>query len=136
MYYIQTEWIGAVYATPSFAGSRSGFSSAGAWYSLLNVTKKGYNENSRTIIAATKETVKALRSIEGVTVFGEPCICALAFSYSTPYISCFDIVSYLVKVKGWELSPIHLPNGIHVSMTLANYEAISKQLPIDVKSAI
>jgi sphinganine-1-phosphate aldolase len=42
MYYINSDWIGGLYATPSFPGSRSGFGSAGAWYSMINVTKKGY----------------------------------------------------------------------------------------------
>lgn len=40
MYYINTNWIGGIYATPSFPGSRSGFPSAGAWYSLTQVGKK------------------------------------------------------------------------------------------------
>jgi sphinganine-1-phosphate aldolase len=42
MYYVNTDWIGAVYATPSFPGSRSGFASAGAWYALTNLGKKTF----------------------------------------------------------------------------------------------
>lgn len=40
MYYINADWQGGVYASPSAPGSRSGFASAGAWYSMVTVTKK------------------------------------------------------------------------------------------------
>lgn len=42
MYYINTEWIGGLYATPSFCGSRHGFASSGAWYAMTRITKNGY----------------------------------------------------------------------------------------------
>lgn len=42
MYFIYTEWVGGIYATPSFPGSRSGFASAGAWYALTHVGRKQY----------------------------------------------------------------------------------------------
>jgi sphinganine-1-phosphate aldolase len=42
MYYVNTDWIGGVYATPSFPGSRSGFASAGAWYALTYLGKNVY----------------------------------------------------------------------------------------------
>ena len=41
-YYVNTDWMGGVYATPSFPGSRSGFATAGAWYMLTHVGKKAY----------------------------------------------------------------------------------------------
>lgn len=46
MYYIYTDWVGAVYITPSFSGSRSGFASAGAWYCFTHIGRKTYLENA------------------------------------------------------------------------------------------
>jgi len=50
MYYINTSWIGGFYATPSFCGSRHGFSSAGAWYAMTTINRNGYKHNSKEII--------------------------------------------------------------------------------------
>lgn len=47
MYYIDTDWIGGIYCTPSFPGSRSGFSVAGAWYALTHITRKVYKQNAQ-----------------------------------------------------------------------------------------
>lgn len=118
MYYINTEWCGGLYGTPSFCGSRSGFASAGAWYALTQNTKNTYKYNTARVIEATKKTAENLRKIPGVKVFGNPELCALAFNTET--ISCFDLCSYLKNQKDYDISPIHLPNGIHISMTLAN----------------
>ncbi len=66
MFYINSDWIGGLYATPSFPGSRSGFASAGAWYSMINVTYGGYEQNSKKIIESTKKAVEELKKIKGI----------------------------------------------------------------------
>lgn len=45
-YFISTTWTGGIYGTPSFPGSRSGFPTAGAWYSLTQLTKKQFKKNA------------------------------------------------------------------------------------------
>ena len=42
MYYLHTEWVGGLYGTPSFNGSRHGFASAGAWYAMTRNTQIVY----------------------------------------------------------------------------------------------
>ena len=34
------------------------------------------------------------------------------------------------------MAPIHKPDGIHISITLANYENVKNKLPIDVNDGI
>jgi len=64
MYYINTNWVGGVYATPSFPGSRSGFSTAGAWYCLTQLGKNVYLENARGVSKATKNVALQLSKID------------------------------------------------------------------------
>lgn len=71
-----------------------------------------------------------MRKIPGIKVFGDPKVCALAFTSEN--VSCLDLSSYLNKEKGYDISPIHLPNGIHLSMTLANCEKMQTELGKDV----
>jgi sphinganine-1-phosphate aldolase len=47
MYYINSEWCGGLYCTPSFCGSRNGFASAGAWYAFTRNTKNTYKNNTK-----------------------------------------------------------------------------------------
>ena len=80
MYFVYSDWIGGLYGTPSFVGSRAGFASAGAWYALTHVGKKQYTENAIEISSTTKETAEALRKLNGVEVFGNPILCVIAFN--------------------------------------------------------
>ena len=56
MYFVYADWVGGLYGTPSFVGSRAGFASAGAWYALTQVGKKQYQENAKEISDATKKS--------------------------------------------------------------------------------
>lgn len=46
-YYVNMDWKGGLYGTMTFPGSRSGFASAAAWYSLTQITMKGFKQNSK-----------------------------------------------------------------------------------------
>ncbi len=89
MYFIYTDWVGGIYATPSFPGSRSGFASAGAWYALTHVGKKQYVENSMRVVEATKIAARDLAKIEGVRVIGNPELCVVAFQIDV--VDCFNV---------------------------------------------
>lgn len=41
------DWKGGLYGTVTFPGSRSGFASAAAWYSLTQITMKGFKNNAK-----------------------------------------------------------------------------------------
>jgi len=42
MYYVNTEWNGGIYASPSIAGSRPGALIATTWASLMSMGRDGY----------------------------------------------------------------------------------------------
>lgn len=134
MYYINTDWVGAIYATPSFPGSRSGFASAGAWYSLTHVGRNQFKDNALKVVDATKTAAEQLAKIEGVKVIGKPQLCALAFQ--TLEVDCFTVSSYLSFQKKWKISSLHLPKALHVSVTPSNCESVRNKLAADVKEAI
>lgn len=134
MYFIYTDWVGGIYATPSFPGSRSGFASAGAWYALTHVGRKQYVDNSLRIVEATKAAAKQLAKIDGVRVIGNPELCVVAFVIDVA--DCYSVASLLGKERGWKISSIHLPKGLHVSVTLANCDNVKNKLAADVRDAV
>jgi hypothetical protein len=54
------------------------------------------------------------------------------FAFNPTIVTCFDLSLKLDKSKGWNIAPIHMPNGIHLSVTLANYENVANKLAKDV----
>lgn len=134
MYYINTDWVGGIYATPSFPGSRSGFASAGAWYSLTHIGRKQFLDNALKVVDATKSAAESLAKIEGVRIIGKPQLCVVAFMIDI--IDCFSVSSYLALEKNWKISSLHLPKALHVSVTLSNCEQVKKNLASDVSEAI
>lgn len=55
----------------------------------------------------------------------------MAFDISV--VNVFAVCSYLEKNKGWHLSAIHKPKGMHVSVTPANAENVRDNLAKDVR---
>ena len=68
------------YGTMGFPGSRSGFASAAGWYSLTQITMKGFKNNAEIIVNATQEGAENLRKLKGIKVFGDPKLCVIAFT--------------------------------------------------------
>ena len=135
-YYINMDWKGGLYGTFSFPGSRSGFASAAAWYSMTQVTQKGYKQNAEIVSDATFEGAKRLRKVEDIQVFGRPDLCVIAFTSTNPYVSHLALTDFLKHERKWNISAIHKPNGIHVSVTLANADNVKNRLSKDVKDGM
>ena len=127
------DWKGGLYGTFSLPGSRSGFASAAAWYSLTQITKKGFKENAEIIIDATTEGAKRLRKLEHIEVFGMPNLCVISFNSTHPQCSHLDLTDFLKHERNWNISSIHKPNGIHISVTLANADNVKNRLAQDIK---
>lgn len=68
-----------------------------------------------------------------MTVFGDPHLCVIAFGTSCSHLLLADFLNY---ERGWSVAPIHKPDGLHLSLTLANYENIKNNLFDDVNDGI
>lgn len=54
-FYAMADWPGGIYASPSIAGSRSGYIIACSWATLMYYGLEGYVEETRKIIRVTRE---------------------------------------------------------------------------------
>lgn len=122
MYFFYSDWVGGLYGTPSFVGSRPGFPSAGAWYSMTQLGRQVFNDNATELSTTTKKIAEELRKIEGVKVFGNPEICVVAFD--TTIVDIYAVADHLEKNKNWHLAAIHLPRGVHIGITLSNIKNV------------
>ena len=113
-YFIQPDWSGGIYASPTFAGSRSGAIIAATWAALLYHGKEGYNNYAKKIVNTTREIANELKKIDGIKVIGEPSSCIVAFK--SKVLDIYRLAENL-KLKKWNLNILQNPPAVHLCVT-------------------
>jgi len=114
MYYVNTEWNGGIYASPSIAGSRPGALIATTWASLMSMGRDGYLKAAIEIGNMQKTIKQGIEEIEELELVGDSNTMVLAFTSSK--FNIFSIKS-LMGERGWNLNPLQKPNAIHICIT-------------------
>ncbi len=116
-YYIQPDWSGGVYASPSIAGSRPGALIAGTWAAMMTMGEDGYTASCREIVGAARQIESAIRDeIPQLMVLGKPLVSVVAFA-SSGSINIYDVGDAMSK-KGWHLNALATdPPAIHIACT-------------------
>ena len=113
-HFIQKDWCGGVYATPTMLGSKPGGIIAGTWASLFLRGRKEFETISRSIrdnLIYLKDNVKYLDNLE---VIGNPDLNIIAIKSDT--IDIYQVVN-LMKKKGWALTVMQNPPAFHFCLT-------------------
>ncbi|KAI8908928.1 pyridoxal phosphate-dependent transferase [Gorgonomyces haynaldii] len=131
-YFLQTEWPGGVYGSPTMAGSRPGALSAGCWAAMMHMGESGYVQSTREIIGACRFLKQGIQEIPQIKVVGEPHLSVIAFQG-------VDVKTYaladLLSRKKWLLNVLQFPPAIHVACTIPTVKA-AQQLLDDIKEAV
>jgi len=114
MYYVNVEWNGGIYCSPTIAGSRPGALVATTWASLMAMGKTGYLEAAVAIGNMQKIIKQTIIETDGVELVGDSCTMVIAFTSSKYNI--FAIKAVMAE-KGWNLNPLQKPNAIHICIT-------------------
>lgn len=133
-YTVTTDWPGGVYGSPSVNGSRPGGNIAVCWAAMLNFGKDKYVQATRDVIHTTKYIEKGLRRIKGIFIFGQPVTSVIALGSND-----FEIyrLSTALKEKGWNLSVLQFPSGIHICVTRQHTKpGVADQFLEDVRIAL
>ncbi len=123
-YFVQEDWMGGIYATPTIMGSRSGNLLALTWATLLYYGYNGYQETSQKIMDTTKYIAKEISKIRGIYVFGEPNVCVVGIGSNSYDI--YSIHSEMSKL-GWNLNALQFPSSIHLCITLIHTKDTIKE---------
>merc|ERR1711904_500049 len=111
MYFVNVEWNGGIYASPTIAGSRPGALIATTWASLVSIGKNGYLEAAVSIGNMQKTIKQGILDIEGLELVGDSNTMVIAFSSSAYNI--FGLKTLMGK-RGWNLNPLQKPNAIQI----------------------
>jgi len=113
-FFVQPNWVGGIYASPSMPGSRPGTVIAGCWAMLLFFGKNGYIKSCRKIIETKLYVEEELKKIEQLYLMGNPILSVIAFS--TNAFEVYRITEEMSKKK-WALNNLQNPSGIHLTIT-------------------
>ena len=115
-YFTFSDWPGGLYATPTFAGSRPGASSAACWAAMTSIGADGYLEAARRILQAAATIRGGIERIGGLRVLGDPLFC-IAFATEEDELAVFRVLDAMTA-RGWALNGLHRPPAVHICTTL------------------
>ncbi|XP_067011036.1 sphingosine-1-phosphate lyase [Anabrus simplex] len=131
---VTTDWPGGVYGSPAVSGSRAGGIIAACWATLLHFGLEGYVEATRKIVATTKYIEQGLREMDGIYVFGKPISSVVAIGSDKFHI--YRLSDGMCK-RGWNLSPLQFPSGIHLCVTyMHTFDGVADRFLSDVREEL
>jgi len=116
-YYVNPDWPGGVYASPSLSGSRPGALIAGTWAAMQYLGSDGYLESCRSIVNCARTIANTIKtSIPELYVLGSPPASVVAFGSRDPSVNVLEVGDAMSK-KGWHLNGLSGPPAVHIACT-------------------
>ncbi|KZT71772.1 PLP-dependent transferase [Daedalea quercina L-15889] len=138
-YYVNPDWVGGVYASPSIAGSRPGALLAGTWAAMHYMGHQGYLESCKSIVSAARTIASRIRAeIPELRVLGDPRASVVAFASAqkgkAEGVSVLEVGDKMAK-KGWHLNALSGPAAVHIAVTRLTVPVVD-QFVADLKDAV
>ncbi|KAF7985068.1 hypothetical protein HWV62_8929 [Athelia sp. TMB] len=134
-YYVNPEWVGGVYASPSMSGSRPGALIAGAWAAMQYMGSDGYLESCRSIVGCARTIANSIKSsIPELYVLGSPPASVVAFGSRDPAVSVLEVGDAMGK-RGWHLNGLSGPAAVHIACTRLTVPLVDTFIA-DLKDAV
>ncbi|KAI0373968.1 PLP-dependent transferase [Pilatotrama ljubarskyi] len=135
-YYVNPDWVGGVYASPSIAGSRPGALIAGTWAALQYMGHSGYLESCKSIVGAAQTIAHRIRTeIPELRVLGNPPASVVAFAAAHGSdLNALEVGDAMSK-KGWHLNALSNPAAVHIAVTRLTVPVVDSFIA-DLKDAV
>jgi len=115
------DWSGGIYATPTIAGSRCGGLAVATWAALNYMGIDGYVDATQKIVGAARQVAAGVAKIDGLKVQGRPDVCVVSIE-TTGEFSVYAVADAMKEIRKWNLNMLQNPAGVHLCVTLANYD--------------
>ncbi|CAL1538873.1 unnamed protein product [Lymnaea stagnalis] len=133
-FFVQTDWAGGIYASPTLAGSRAGAVIAACWATMVHFGEDGYVDSTKKIISTTRYIVERLKKVPGLFIFGEPLVSVIGLGSKD--FNIYRLFNALVE-KGWNLNSLQFPSSLHVCLTMLHtQEGVADQFIKDVEESV
>ncbi|KAG1715776.1 hypothetical protein ID866_1400 [Astraeus odoratus] len=116
-YYVNPNWTGGVYASPSLSGSRPGSLIAGTWAAMQYMGSDGYLNSCHSVVTCARKIANAITTrIPTLYVLGSPPSSVVAVASRDKDVDVLEVGDAMGK-RGWHLNAITEPKGLHITCT-------------------
>lgn len=127
-YYVQSDWTGGMYGSPTLAGSRPGALMAGCWATLLNIGASGYEKSCYDIVTVMNTVKRAIQTQDplktNLAVIGDPLASVVSFKVrESSKLNIYQIGDAMTK-KGWHLASLQNPPALHFAFTRLSVSSV------------
>jgi sphinganine-1-phosphate aldolase len=113
-YYATGDWMGGLYVTPTFAGSRPGGLSAACWAAMVSLGRQGYLEATRSILETADWIKREIRAIPELRILGEP---LWVIAFTSDVLDIYRVLEEMTH-RHWSLNGLFNPPAMHLCITL------------------
>ena len=123
-HYINKDWKGGVYATPTIMGSKSGGLISATWASLLLIGKEQYRLYAQQIQKNLQFIRESFIHYKDILIIGKPNINIIAFK--SIKLDIYQIVNVMKQEYHWDLTVMQNPASFHICLTKIHSNELCK----------
>jgi glutamate/tyrosine decarboxylase-like PLP-dependent enzyme len=132
-YYRTATWMGGLYYSPTFAGSRAGAISAECWAAMLAFGEEGYLVAAKAILEAAAVIRSGVERIPELFVLGDP---LWVIAFASDEVDVYAVMDQMSE-RGWSLNGLQLPPAAHICVTLRHAQpGIADRFVADLESSV
>lgn len=132
-YYRSATWMGGLYYSPTFAGSRPGAISAETWAAMVAFGEQGYMVATKAILETAALIRRGIDAIGDLHVLGDP-LWVIAFASDT--IDVYAVVDEMSR-RGWSLNGLQKPPAAHLCVTLRHAQpGVAQKFVSDLQDSV
>ncbi len=133
-FFITTDWMGGIYASPNLPGTRPGGAIAAAWGTLNKMGIEGYVEQAGKTIKIANEFKDRINAIPELKVLGDPKATLFSFMSIDKDVDTFAVADIMTE-KGWWFDRQQWPSSIHLTVMPTHDESVDEFIT-DLEGAV
>jgi len=133
-FFVQTDWPGGIYASPSIPGTRPGGGIAAAWAAMMAMGEDGYMSLAEKALQTTERLRAGLDAIDGIRVVAPPDMTIVSYVSDDENVDIYAVAD-LLEAGGWNVDRQQHPNCIHLTVNANNADVVDAYLE-DVAKAV
>ncbi|MFP4601156.1 MAG: pyridoxal phosphate-dependent decarboxylase family protein [Persicimonas sp.] len=122
-FFVDTEFPGGIYASPTMAGTRPGGGIAAAWAAMKSLGEDGYMELAKAAMDAAHRLKADVRAIDGLKILGSEHATIVTFAAADDDVDIYAVADQM-QDKGWALDRQHKPASLHCTVNGHNAPVI------------
>jgi glutamate/tyrosine decarboxylase-like PLP-dependent enzyme len=133
-FFVTTDWLGGVYASPSIPGTRPGGPIAAAWACLQSLGEAGYMDLARKALDASDALRAGIDRIPELVVLGDSRATIVCWGARGGAVDVYAVADQM-EARGWTMDRQQRPASIHLTVT-ANHAAIVEPYLADLRACV